>query len=329
MIRANDRIHRRPVMDELFDPTNGNGLLPTWDSYYGPVSRRAQIILRLMAEEEAEVEEWRSAAVLAPNQTLHCAVWPSYRNEEKLKKMYSDTRRLLKQTPERIPKTIKSSRLFIDFVRESIDRDKPRINEFERSVAGITDGVVRATCPAHLKLTVELDGLKPPFSSQLIVSSELTIRELHDQVLTTVMNWQSNYHSYALRVIPPPDVSSDEEALEMIDQSVWMGPKTSTSLDSVYMPLYIGGCLANDKDVTIGQLFAKENTNKKSSGGGVLYMQYVHDFGDWYSHTLNFECPLEGDIPKDTSVAHVISGSGFEVPEDSSGIVQYCAWCPR
>mmetsp|Transcript_20510 Transcript_20510/g.48176 ORF Transcript_20510/g.48176 Transcript_20510/m.48176 type:complete len:1099 (+) Transcript_20510:105-3401(+) len=317
MITAKDRNHSRPVWDEMFDPTSGDWLLPSFDSYYGPVSRKAQIILRLMAEEEAGVEKWRSMAVLAPNQTLHCAVWPSHRDEEKLKRMMgNDTKR--------IPKMIKSSRLFIDFVRELIDRDKPRVDEFERRVARITDDVVEATCPAHLKLAVKLDGLKPPFSRQLIVSSELTIRELHDQVLAPVMNWQSNYHSYALRVIPRPDVSSDEEALEMIGQSVWMGPKTSTSLDSVYMPLYIGGCLANDKDITIGQLFAKQNMDKESSGGGVLYMQYVHDFGDWYSHTLMFECPREEDIPQDSSVAHLISGSGLEVPEDCSGIVQYC-----
>jgi len=51
----------------------------------------------------------------------------------------------------------------------------------------------------------------------------------------------------------------------------------------MFMPLYIGGCLANDTRITLGQLFALDELDD-----GKMYLQYVHDYGDWVRSILLF-----------------------------------------
>lgn len=102
-----------------------------------------------------------------------------------------------------------------------------------------------------------------------------------------------------------------------MDEECWIGPKKSKSFDTVFLPLYIGGYLANDKDITLGQLFCDMDGNKE------MYLQYVHDLGSWISHTLTVSKLGRDDavqIPSDATVAHLIAGSGGVMPEDIGGL---------
>ena len=85
------------------------------------------------------------------------------------------------------------------------------------------------------------------------------------------------------------------------------------------MPLYIGGALANDKHITLGQLFVLDK-----NGNDELSLQYVHDFGDWWSHTLNVVKYESGDVPKAATVAHLLGGEGGSIIDDSGGVSKYC-----
>lgn len=53
-----------------------------------------------------------------------------------------------------------------------------------------------------------------------------------------------------------------------------------------------------------------------------MYLQYVHDFGDWWSHTIRVT-KYDGSVPSNGTVAHLMSGTGCCPPEDIGGIVNY------
>lgn len=85
------------------------------------------------------------------------------------------------------------------------------------------------------------------------------------------------------------------------------------------MPLYIGGCVANDKHITLGQLFVFNE-----SDDGNLYIQYVHDLGEWWSHSITVSKIDENDLPDNANhVAHLIGGQGGTIPDDVGGIMNY------
>ena len=53
-----------------------------------------------------------------------------------------------------------------------------------------------------------------------------------------------------------------------------------------------------------------------------VYLQYVYDFGDFYSHSITLE-KYDGEIPKDATVAYLLSGLNPCPPEDIGGINKY------
>ena len=169
---------------------------------------------------------------------------------------------------------------------------------------------------AWLKIIVTVDGINPLIRRELIVSPDITMQNLHYQVLCPAIGWTSNYHCYAFSRIndgldyncvtsekPRGDTfETMRDSIEMMSEECWIGPKTSTALDRMFQPLYIGGALANDKKFTLGDIFALNEQ-------GQMNLQYVHDFGDWWSHTIcvsNFD----GVAPSNASVSHLLSGEG-------------------
>lgn len=149
------------------------------------------------------------------------------------------------------------------------------------------------------------------------------MQNLYQQVLCYTIGWTSNYHCYAFRRIQNTDNGVSEskvrdESIKMMSQECWIGPKKSTALDNMFQFFYIGGAMANDKLITIGQLFSFQNNANTS-----MHLQFIHDFGDWWSHTIRVS-KFEGIVPKNASpVAHLLSGHGAAPPEDIGGIKQY------
>lgn len=81
--------------------------------------------------------------------------------------------------------------------------------------------------------------------------------------------------------------------------------------------------MANDKNITLGQLFALDDNVEVSK----LLLQWVHDVGDWWSHSICVtkydECDTGIEIPTDATVAHLLGGKGGSIPEDIGGIERY------
>ena len=121
-----------------------------------------------------------------------------------------------------------------------------------------------------------------------------------------------NVHSYAFRRVRQ---LKNEPETPLREVECWIGPRMSTSIDAFFQPFYVGGALANDRKILLGDLFVPDD--------GETLLQYVHDFGDWWSHTITITRseipPLDG-----TTVAHLDSGSGSCPPEDCGGILEYC-----
>jgi hypothetical protein len=101
--------------------------------------------------------------------------------------------------------------------------------------------------------------------------------------------------------------------LESLEQECWVGPNKSSALDIFFQPLYIGGAMADDTKILLGDFLSEE---------GESSLQYVHDFGDWWSHTIKL-CKTSEKPPEGVSVAHLVSGSGGCPPENTGGIMIY------
>jgi hypothetical protein len=81
--------------------------------------------------------------------------------------------------------------------------------------------------------------------------------------------------------------------------------------------------MANDKKIRLDQLFALSETVKD----GRLFLQWVHDIGDWWSHSIcvtKYEQDNSGiTVPANVTVAHLLGGEGGCIPEDIGGILKY------
>lgn len=137
-------------------------------------------------------------------------------------------------------------------------------------------------------------------------------------MLCPAMGWTPNFHAYAIRKIATPMGTGQkafEDRLKALEEECWVGPKHSTALDVFFQPLYVGGVLARDNKVLLGDLFY----SKKSSS---CFLQYVQDLGCWWSHTIQITVPSEN--PNEVGGAAVlISGAGACPPDDSEGILGY------
>lgn len=76
--------------------------------------------------------------------------------------------------------------------------------------------------------------------------------------------------------------------------------------------------MANDKKIELGQLFALDDNVKNNE----LLLQWVYDFGDWWSHSIHLS-KYDGAVPAGATVAYLIAGEGGGIPEDTGGIPQY------
>ena len=296
---------KRPLVDQILDPSQVNCGQPTSfsDTYHGPVSRQAQAILRTISVPQT---------IFLPTTT--CILSSKECSNLKVFKRAEMTKRL---------------NTFSDFVKQLKEKDSPCVKEFEDSVTGISDSKVEATCGKWLRLKVEVDGMI--VRRDLLVSPDITMQSLHNHVLCPVIGWAPYNHAYAFRrtgkcffstrTHDNPDRMKQEIecAMRMMDNECWIGPKKSMAVDTMWLPLYIGGRIANDKQISLGQLFALDDDDK-------MFLQYVTDLGCWWSHSICVTKYDESDgikVPSDATVAHLIGGEGGSIPEDIGGIQRY------
>jgi len=208
----------RPLMEEILDAPvwdEDTKLNQLFDSYLGPVSGKAQIILRTIGKIEPKTRSGFACVITA-------AKFTRPKNSKQAKHA-------------------KNMEIYVNFLRDLKERDTVRVQGFEAKVAKVDDSMVLKECGEWLKLTVKLDGVLPPVTRELIISPHVTVRCLHDQVLTAVMGWASNFHAYAFRKIPfivdelNHDISLSStmkicDSLEVMKESCWMGPKVECGM---------------------------------------------------------------------------------------------------
>jgi hypothetical protein len=271
---------------------NDTGFHTIMDTYHGPISRRAHAALQNVGKKSPCKSTLMLSLVASPKTRGK----PAIVNQQKYRK----------------------------FCLEMKEKDAHRCKKFERNIFNMKeqrDTSINIVGP-WLKLVVTLDGITPVVQREIIVSPDISMQNLYHQVLCPAIGWTNNYHCYAFRRIKGDfDLSVSElrdESIKMMSNECWLGPKKSTALDNIFQFYYIGGAMANDKDISIGQLFTLDNNVHDS-----MNIQFVHDLGDWWSHTIHVS-KYDGTVPKESSVAHLLSGHGAAPPEGKLGIYYMC-----
>jgi len=324
------------------------------DTYHGPVSAKAQAVLRAIAVANTTFQHTMSCMFLPPDITNATDEKVTFTTTNLPQCKYDS------KACKEIQSKLQHRELFIQFYRDLRKTDSQRVKLFEKHLASEKQTASSRTQPIHkhppkwFKLTVSLDGIVPQIQRELIVSPNISMQNLHHQVLCPAIGWTNNFHCYAFRRIygrqfyhTSTNDSDDEtkegtnpgenrskavlhsmnQACQMMHEECWIGPKTSTALDTMFQPLYIGGAMANDKKLSLGDLCY--GTNTPMNERGETNLQYVHDFGDWWSHTITittFDDKTEDiqALPANVSVAHLLSGRGGCPPEDIGGVCIYC-----
>ena len=195
----------RPPLQEFLDPPRhriGSRSTLFFDTYYGPVSRRAQAILRT-------IKSVGSSQVMSES-ILNC--------------MFIAVKVDHPKNPTQV-KSADQFKLYSNFVKQVTEEDSIRVSIFERTIATIDDPMVNLVCGKWLKITVQLDGLRPKIRRELLVSPEITIKCLRDQVLCPAFGWKSNYHSYAFRNRTDEFEQEPDDAPQILKDECWIGPK--------------------------------------------------------------------------------------------------------
>jgi hypothetical protein len=199
---------------------------------------------------------------------------------------------------------------FRKFIESQRLADQARVDSWQKNILSSRD---TSKWKDFLRLEVSIDGLKPAVRRELLVSPFVTIERLYKQVLCPALGWTSNLHTYALRRVDM--LKPDSDVLKGLEEECWIAASFSTALDAIHRPFYIGGAVVDDREILLGDLFY-------SSKDDACTLQWVHDLGDWWSHTIEvFE-----DLSKqqaETSAAVLLSGSGACPPEGAGGVVQY------
>ena len=302
---GNDIFKRRPL-DILSDIAVDFSEVNNWvDCYHGPVSAKAQVLLRTIAMNKASFES-----------DLMCVLIPS-----NLIKNGQGKNTAMGKTQ------LEHRALFNNFYSKLKERDTVRVKNFEANILRKRLKESNTGIGSWLKLVVIMDGIKPAVRRELIVTPDISMKSLHHQVLCPAIGWSNNFHCYAFRrlrgtVDPgtrkfPKAITTKavRDSIEMLSEECWVGPKNSTAIDSMFQPLYIGGALANDKVITLGDLFNLDRQDE-------MKLQYVHDFGDWWSHSISV-VKYDGEVPSSASVAHLVSGEGNCPPDEIGGYTGY------
>jgi hypothetical protein len=138
---------------------------------------------------------------------------------------------------------------------------------------------------AEIVLKITLRGIRPPVWRRVRVSSDMTLRTLH-QVIQEAMGWyDAHLHEFEVgkrRYGEPAD-------------EVWPGVERTSS----------------ENGVKLGTLIDQ----------GVKRFQYVYDFGDGWEHAVAIE--KVGPLDPDQRYPSLISGKRACPPEDCGGVAGY------
>jgi len=198
---------------------------------------------------------------------------------------------------------------------------------WQKSLLALRD---ERTWSSKLNLRVSIDGMKPTIRRELMVSPQVSLAELHHQVLCPAMGWTPDSHAYAFRRTCKSLITSHHDCQEelykkhsliakALRQECWVGPQGSTALDRFFLPQYIGGAFADDRSILLGDMFYSQNSDSQ------LDLQYVYDIGDWWSHTIEVS---EARDSGSTAAAELLSGKGTCPADNTGGIHEYLV-CSR
>ena len=158
-----------------------------------------------------------------------------------------------------------------------------------------------------LYLHIGLRQLQPVVWRRVKVAADVSLETLHCQVLAPAMGWKRNAHSYAFNCLHP----------EAVD-GLWWGPNADSSCpDAMHTTLLYGGSLADDDEVTVGEMFLEGQSAAVCAGAA---LEWVYDLGDHWSHLVTLE---KVALRKTDGAPELLDGWGHCPPEDIGGIAQY------
>ena len=321
-------------LENRFDDTQKNcGTL--MDQYHGPVSPRSQVALRDVCEKIDGCTDL-FGLVLCPDKICKdkkkCKKLQKYR--EFCLQMQKDDHTKVKQfeydiisstTEESLVDQLGWLKLVITL--DGIVPEIRRVSQIAGSISSFSFFFFRITHKLFLLVFItyylscnatyffvilpRLYLFNTTDKKEIMISPDLTMQNLYHQVLCPSIGWTKNYHCYGFR---------------RLNDECWIGPKKSTAIDSMFQPFFMGAVLANDKKITIGQLFSSDtdtNTDTDTdTDTKTTSIQFVHDLGDWWSHTIQVS-KFSGTVPPSATVAYLLSGRGGCPPEDTGGIRNY------
>jgi hypothetical protein len=142
-----------------------------------------------------------------------------------------------------------------------------------------------AMAPAEIVLKITLRGIRPPVWRRVRVSSDMTLRTLH-QVIQEAMGWEdAHLHEFEAGNRRYGEPSDDD----------WPGMERTF----------------NENGIKLGRLVEQ----------GVRRFQYLYDFGDGWEHAVAIE--KVGPLDPDQQYPSLITGKRACPPEDCGGVPGY------
>ncbi|ORY81834.1 MM3350-like domain-containing protein [Leucosporidium creatinivorum] len=179
------------------------------------------------------------------------------------------------------------------FVKILMERKRVKLAKREAEVAALSrrDVVLQVTLPFHTHPRLA------PITRRLRCSAGTKLSVFQDKILSPVMGWERNLHSYVF--------------IEYEDGAMFGTPKNSSHIDNVHSQGVGDYAHFEDEQFTIAHLISKEGDA----------FQYLYDFGDKFYHEIKVIELLEEE--DSTGEIVLLEGNGACPGENMQGNDRY------
>lgn len=142
----------------------------------------------------------------------------------------------------------------------------------------------------NLEQVGALSEVRPSIWRRLLVSANITLRALHDQVIGPAFGWRRGYHCYMFT--------------DIRDGAIF-GPRRCGANDWMHLPYRAGcraKCVLDDEFVRLGEVVGRPGDR----------LLYTYDLGDSWQHMITVESTLPHDSHKLAKLRSFTDPKGWE-----------------